>query len=234
MNRRSFLLSGLALAAFPVSAAAEMTDIRYNFQGRVWGSPAPLTPQPWSGNPRPRSPQTGHFRPQRWQRDPYQAWGSRGSSYGGKEIVAYDSREKPGTIIINTGERRLYYVLGGGQAIRYGVGVGRQGFEWSGVAKIGGKREWPAWHPPADMIQRELVQYGRQLPSRMEGGPGNPLGARALYLYQGSQDTLYRIHGTNDPRSIGLATSSGCIRMLNDEVIDLYERAGMGAKVIVL
>ena len=102
------------------------------------------------------------------------------------------------------------------------------------VAKVGGKREWPAWHPPADMIQRELVQYGRQLPARMEGGPGNPLGARALYLYEGGRDTLYRIHGTNEPRSIGLATSSGCIRMLNEEVIDLYNRVNMGAKVIVI
>jgi lipoprotein-anchoring transpeptidase ErfK/SrfK len=96
------------------------------------------------------------------------------------------------------------------------------------------KREWPEWRPPADMIERELVQYGRQLPAVMEGGPGNPLGARALYLYQGSQDTLYRIHGTNDPRSIGQATSSGCIRMINEEAIDLYNRASMGTKVIVL
>jgi lipoprotein-anchoring transpeptidase ErfK/SrfK len=148
--------------------------------------------------------------------------------------VTFQTNEQPGTIIVNTQERRLYYILGDGQAIRYGVGVGRQGFEWAGVAKVGGKQEWPAWNPPAEMIERELVQYGRQLPTRMEGGPANPLGARALYLYQGSQDTLYRIHGTNEPRSIGTATSSGCIRMLNEEVIDLYERVTMGAKVIVL
>ena len=231
MNRRSFFLSGLALAAFPMSAAAQTSDVRYNFQGRAWDAPPPQANHPWGSLPQQSRP--GTFQPQRWQ-GTEQTWGSRSSGYGGKEIVSYQSAEAPGTIIINTGERRLYYVLGGGQAIRYGVGVGRQGFEWSGVAKIGSKREWPAWYPPADMIERELIQYGRQLPTRMEGGPGNPLGARALYLYQGSKDTLYRIHGTNDPRSIGLATSSGCIRMLNEEVIDLYDRVAMGAKVIVL
>lgn len=219
MNRRSFFLSGLALAAFPMSAAG---DTRYNFQARTWATPQ-------------RAPQQqSFFQPQRWQGDRSGAWGSQRGSYRGKEIVAYPTNEKPGTIIINTSERRLYYVLGGGQAIRYGVGVGRQGFQWSGVAKVGAKREWPAWHPPAEMIERELVQYGRQLPTRMEGGPGNPLGARALYLYEGGRDTLYRIHGTNEPRTIGLATSSGCIRMLNEEVIDLYNRVPMGAKVIVI
>lgn len=227
MNRRSFLLSGLALAAFPVSAVAEFTGARYNFQGRTWGNPAP-------GRTSRRMPQQGQFQPQRWQRDTSQSWGSGAPDYGGKEIIAYETREEPGTIIINTSERRLYYVLGAGEAIRYGVGVGREGFEWSGVARVGFKREWPEWRPPAEMIERELVQYGRQLPEVMEGGPANPLGARALYLFQGSQDTLYRIHGTNDPRSIGLASSSGCIRMLNEEVIDLYDRVGMGAKVIVL
>jgi lipoprotein-anchoring transpeptidase ErfK/SrfK len=224
MNRRSFFLSGLALAAFPVSAAA---DTRYNFQARTWGTPqrAPQQQSFWQ-TPRPQ--------PQGWQDNRSGGWGSRGGSYGGKQIVRYDAREQAGTIIINTSERRLYYVLGDGQAISYGIGVGREGFQWSGVAKVGAKREWPAWHPPAEMIERELIQYGRQLPSRMEGGPGNPLGARALYLYEGGRDTLYRIHGTNEPRSIGLATSSGCIRMLNEEVIDLYNRVPMGAKVIVL
>jgi lipoprotein-anchoring transpeptidase ErfK/SrfK len=224
MNRPSFFLSGLALAAFPISAAA---DTRYNFQARTWGAPqrAPQQHTLW---------QTPQPQPQRWQRNRSQNWGSQRSTYGGKEIVAYPTNEKPGTIIVNTSERRLYYILGDGQAIRYGVGVGRQGFEWSGVAKVGAKREWPAWHPPAAMIERELVQYGRQLPARMEGGPGNPLGARALYLYENGRDTLYRIHGTNEPRSIGLATSSGCIRMLNEEAIDLYNRTRIGAKVIVL
>ena len=231
MNRRSFFLSGLALTAFPLAAAAEST--RYNFQGRTWSTPRPQVTQAWGGVPQQSAPLGWGRRPQYGQREP--AWNSRSTTnYGGKELVAFDSREQPGTIIVNTQERRLYYILGDGQAIRYGVGVGRQGFEWAGVAKVGGKQEWPAWNPPAEMIERELVQYGRQLPTRMEGGPANPLGARALYLYQGSQDTLYRIHGTNEPRSIGTATSSGCIRMLNEEVIDLYNRVTMGAKVIVL
>ena len=231
MNRRSFFLSGLALAAFPVAAAAESP--RYNFQGRAWSSPRPPASQAWGGVPQQSAPLGSGRRPNYGQREP--AWNSRSATnYGGKEIVAFESNEPPGTIIVNTQERRLYYILEDGQAIRYGVGVGRQGFEWAGVAKVGMKREWPQWRPPAEMIERELVQYGRQLPAVMEGGPANPLGARAIYLYQGSKDTLYRIHGTNEPRSIGTATSSGCIRMLNEEVIDLYDRVAMGAKVIVL
>lgn len=156
------------------------------------------------------------------------------SSYRGKRVVNFSTTEKPGTIIIKTSERRLYRVLPGGKAIKYGVGVGRSGFEWAGVAKIRRKAEWPAWRPPAEMIERELAQYGRQLPSIMEGGPNNPLGARALYLFQGKRDTLYRIHGTNNPSSIGKALSSGCIRMLNEEIIDLYNKTPMGTKVIVL
>jgi len=156
------------------------------------------------------------------------------SSYRGKKIVSYKSREKVGTIIINTSERRLYRVLANGKAMKYGVGVGRSGFEWAGVATIRRKAEWPAWRPPAEMIQRELIKYGRQLPTVMEGGPSNPLGARAMYLYQGKRDTLYRIHGTNNPASIGKAQSSGCIRMLNEEIIDLFNKTRMGTKVIVL
>jgi lipoprotein-anchoring transpeptidase ErfK/SrfK len=244
MNRRKFFLSALALAAFPASAAAE-TRARYNFQGRTWSTPG-QGPQAW-GPPQPVPQSWGgqnfggqNFGGQNWggQQQAWRGHSSRGShggsTYRGKQIVSYPTNEAPGTIIVNTGERRLYYVLGDGQAIQYGVGVGRQGFQWSGVAKVGAKREWPAWHPPQEMIQRELAQYGRQLPARMEGGPGNPLGARALYLYENGRDTLYRIHGTNEPRSIGLATSSGCIRMLNEEVIDLYNRVSMGAKVIVI
>ena len=158
----------------------------------------------------------------------------RGGRYRGKETIAYRTAEKPGTIIIDTNKRRLFYVLGSGKAISYGVGVGRQGFSWSGVARVGNKQEWPRWHPPKEMIERELAQYGRLLPEVMEGGPNNPLGARALYLYQGNKDTLYRIHGTNAPDTIGQAMSSGCIRMLNEEVIDLYNRAAINSKVIVL
>jgi lipoprotein-anchoring transpeptidase ErfK/SrfK len=130
----------------------------------------------------------------------------------------------PGTIIIRTGERRLYFVTGSGQAIRYGIGVGREGFAWAGVSSVSAKREWPDWTPPPQMLKRRP-----DLPRFMRGGPDNPLGARALYL--GS--SLYRIHGSNEPETIGQAVSSGCIRLTNDDVIDLYNRVRIGAKVIV-
>ncbi len=157
----------------------------------------------------------------------------RNKSYSGKQLVDYRTPEKPGTIVIDTRARSLYLVRPGGKAIAYGIGVGRDGFRWSGRARIGNKAEWPAWHPPKEMIERELAQYGRELPERMEGGPNNPLGARALYLYVGGKDTLYRIHGTNQPQTIGQALSSGCIRMLNDEVIDLYDRVDVNTPVVV-
>ena len=142
-----------------------------------------------------------------------------------RETVSYPSRFAPGTIVIATSERRLYYVLGDGQAIKYGVGVGRPGFEWSGTKSITRKAEWPSWTPPAQMLRRRP-----DLPRHMQGGVDNPLGARAMYL--GS--TLYRIHGSNEPESIGQAVSSGCIRMLNDDVIDLYARAQVGTRVVVV
>jgi lipoprotein-anchoring transpeptidase ErfK/SrfK len=151
--------------------------------------------------------------------------------YKGKTVVSLRTREPPGTIIISTRKRRLFYVLPDGMAISYGVGVGRFGFTWRGVAKVGRKAEWPSWHPPAEMIERDplAAEYADGMP----GGPDNPLGARAMYLYEGNRDTLYRIHGTREPWSIGLAVSSGCIRMLNEEVIDLYNRVKIGTKVIV-
>jgi lipoprotein-anchoring transpeptidase ErfK/SrfK len=151
--------------------------------------------------------------------------------YKGKSVVPFRTKEPPGTIIISTRKRRLFYVLADGTAISYGVGVGRFGFTWRGVAKIGRKAEWPAWHPPAEMVERDplAAKYADGMP----GGPNNPLGARALYLYEGNRDTLYRIHGTREPWSIGLAVSSGCIRMLNEEVIDLYNRVKIGTRVLV-
>jgi lipoprotein-anchoring transpeptidase ErfK/SrfK len=142
-----------------------------------------------------------------------------------KQEVAYDSTEGAGTIIINTRERMLYLVQGGGRALRYGIGVGRPGFTWSGVHHITNKREWPDWTPPDDMLRRRP-----DLPRHMVGGPDNPLGARAMYL--GS--TLYRIHGSNEPWTIGTQVSSGCIRMRNDDVVDLYSRVKVGTKVIVI
>jgi lipoprotein-anchoring transpeptidase ErfK/SrfK len=142
-----------------------------------------------------------------------------------RQIVYYQTTEAPGTIIVDTPNTYLYFVLGGGKAIRYGIGVGREGFTWSGVKTIERKSEWPDWIPPADMLARQPY-----LPRFMAGGPGNPLGARAMYL----SGTVYRIHGTNKPSSIGTHVSSGCIRMLNADVTDLYERARVGTKVVVL
>jgi lipoprotein-anchoring transpeptidase ErfK/SrfK len=143
-----------------------------------------------------------------------------------KQVVVWRHPEyKAGAVVVSTKERRLYYVLGGGQAIEYGVGVGREGFTWSGVKTISRKREWPDWRPPAPMLRRRP-----DLPRYMAGGMENPLGARALYL--GSSD--YRIHGSNEPDTIGAAVSSGCIRMTNSDVIDLYSRVKVGTKVVVL
>jgi lipoprotein-anchoring transpeptidase ErfK/SrfK len=142
-----------------------------------------------------------------------------------RQIVGYATREAPGTVIIDTPHTYLYYVLGGGQAIRYGIGVGRDGFTWSGVQSITKKAEWPNWTPPAEMIARQPY-----LPRFMAGGPGNPLGARAMYL----GGTVYRIHGTNAPSTIGTHVSSGCIRLTNEDVADLYSRVNIGTRVIVL
>jgi lipoprotein-anchoring transpeptidase ErfK/SrfK len=142
-----------------------------------------------------------------------------------RQVVAYPSNEPAGTIIIDTAHTYLYLTLGGGRAMRYGIGVGRQGFTWSGTETIVRKAEWPDWFPPAEMVARQPY-----LPRFVAGGPGNPLGARAMYL----GNTDYRIHGTNDPSSIGKHMSSGCIRLLNADVIDLYSRVGVGTKVIVL
>ena len=140
-------------------------------------------------------------------------------------IVNYASDKPRGTLIVDTPHHYLYYVLGDGTAIRYGIGVGREGFTWSGVKHIARKREWPDWYPPSEMIKRQPY-----LPRMMAGGPGNPLGSRALYI----SGTEYRIHGTNDPTSIGKNVSSGCIHLTNDNAIDLYNRVKVGAKVIVL
>jgi lipoprotein-anchoring transpeptidase ErfK/SrfK len=142
-----------------------------------------------------------------------------------RQVVNYATREAPGTVIIDTPNTYLYYVLGNGQAIRYGIGVGRDGFTWSGTQTITRKAEWPDWTPPAEMIQRQPY-----LPRHMAGGPGNPLGARAMYL----GGTVYRIHGTNAPETIGTHVSSGCLRLTNEDVSDLYSRVNVGTKVIVM
>lgn len=142
-----------------------------------------------------------------------------------RQVVPYRTHHRVGTIVVNTGEKYLYLVLPRGQAMRYGIGVARQGFEWSGTHALTAKRKWPSWTPPQEMLKRRP-----ELPRFMEGGPNNPMGARGLYI--GS--TLYRLHGTNEPWSIGGNVSSGCIRLTNDDVIDLYERVRIGAKVVVL
>ena len=149
---------------------------------------------------------------------------SGGASPIPRQTVMYPSSYAPGTIVISTAERRLYLVLGSGEALRYGIGVGRDGFRWGGVHRISAKREWPDWTPPREMLARRP-----DLPRHMRGGIENPLGARALYL--GS--TLYRIHGSNEPETIGQAVSSGCFRMTNEDVVDLYSRVSVGATVVV-
>jgi lipoprotein-anchoring transpeptidase ErfK/SrfK len=141
-----------------------------------------------------------------------------------RQMVLYRTEEPPGTIIIQTSERYLYLVQGNGRALRYGIGVGRDGFQWQGLLKISRKSEWPDWTPPPEMIERQPY-----LPRFMAGGPGNPLGARALYL----GGTVYRIHGTNQPQTIGSAISSGCFRLVNTDVMDLYDRVPVGTKVVV-
>ena len=154
-------------------------------------------------------------------------------AYKGREVVRFQSPERPGTIIIKTKERYLYQVLANGKAKRFMVAVGKEGFSWSGIARIGMKRENPTWTPPAEMIER-TPKYAKWADGMPGGIPENPLGPRALYLFNKTGDTQYRIHGTNAPSSIGTAASSGCIRMLNKEVIELYESTPVGTKVIVI
>jgi len=144
-------------------------------------------------------------------------------------LVEDPTGKAPGTIVIDTGARYLYLVLADGKAQRYGVGVGREGFGWTGAVHIGRKAEWPTWTPPAAMRKRQPY-----LPVSMAGGPDNPLGARAMYLYDGGRDTLFRIHGSNEPWTIGHRVSSGCIRMRNEDVIDLFGRVSVGTRVIVM
>jgi lipoprotein-anchoring transpeptidase ErfK/SrfK len=149
-----------------------------------------------------------------------------------RAVVPYKTRHWPGTVIVNTGSRQLFVVLEGQQALRFGCAVGRDGFRWAGLADVGRKVMWPRWTPPKNMIERspEKAKWKDGMP----GGPENPLGARALYLFQNGNDTLYRIHGTNEPMSIGKNASSGCIRMLNQDVIELYRRAPVGTRVVVM
>jgi lipoprotein-anchoring transpeptidase ErfK/SrfK len=182
--------------------------------------PFMLLPAPMQIQPQPLPPQVQAYAPA----DEAPADLEQPSRFK-RQIVSYMTREAPGTIVVDTANTYLYYVLGNGQAVRYGIGVGRDGFTWSGVQNVSRKAEWPSWTPPSDMLRRQPY-----LPRFMAGGPGNPLGARAMYL----GGTIYRIHGTNDPSTIGQNVSSGCIRMTNSDVADLYERVRVGTKVVVL
>ncbi len=149
-----------------------------------------------------------------------------------RQRVRYETNERPGTIVVDTGARHLYFVEEDGWATRYGVGVGREGRNFRGRATIRRKAEWPSWTPTANMIRQDPRM--REFAGGMPGGPQNPLGARALYLYRGGRDTMFRLHGTNEPRSIGLAMSSGCIRLMNDDIVHLYERTPIGTPVVVI
>jgi len=185
-----------------------------------------LSPESWQGMQGMQDP-GGPLYPEMVPRSRIVPWEFR------RQTVMYQTSEKPGTVIIDSRQHFLYLVLGNGQAIRYGVGVGRTGFGWRGTVRVGAKQEWPGWTPPPQMIARELKR-GHKLPAYMAGGPGNPLGARAMYLHNGSGDTGFRIHGTNEPWTIGLNVSSGCIRLIDNDVIDLYQRVSVGAKVMVI
>ena len=149
-----------------------------------------------------------------------------------RQIVAYPTKEKPGTIVVNTRLRFLYYVLPNGKAVRYGIGVGKQGFAWQGEAYIAWKQEWPTWHPPKEMAQRR-PEIARYVEAGMGPGLTNPLGARALYIFQNGQDTLYRLHGSPEWNSIGKAASSGCVRLMNQDILDLYDRVPTKARILV-
>ncbi|MGE0212339.1 MAG: L,D-transpeptidase [Parvibaculaceae bacterium] len=213
------MLAVLALAGLVTTAQAEV-QTKYNFTGTLF---APDKPKKANKTKRIGVPVI-----QPANTTPNVVLAPQRSSYGGMEVVSYSRSVKPGTIVINTSERSLYYVLPNGMAERYGVGVGREGFTWRGTQRISRKTEWPSWTPPARMIEREKAK-GITLPAFMPGGPNNPLGARAMYL----GGSLFRIHGTNQPASIGLAVSSGCIRMLNEEVAQLYDKVNIGTLVIV-
>ena len=195
MNRRQLLFSALGAAAITVAGAAPaMAKLYYNPDTNRWEERTVTSRGHGSYRPIPR------------------------------EVVSYQTKFRPGTIVVETAERRLYFVLPDGQALRYGIGVGRDGFRWSGQHSITRKAEWPGWTPPAEMRRRVP-----DLPAYMPGGPDNPLGARALYIGA----TLYRIHGTSEPWTIGQAVSSGCIRLTNEDIIDLYDRVKVGSMVVV-
>jgi len=200
-----FFRSATAIGAFAAAALFAISASANPFF--LFGAPFESTPQAPVERAMPEAGETSEF-----------------PAHLRRQVVEYRGHEAPGTVIIDTPNTYLYLVLGHGKAMRYGIGVGRDGFQWNGLLKITRKAEWPDWTPPAEMIERQPY-----LPRFMAGGPGNPMGARALYL----GNTVYRIHGTNAPDTIGHAVSSGCFRLVNEQIIDLYERVPVGTKVIV-
>ncbi len=261
MNHRILLASFGLVALFAVDAASAQDCNRYQWACQGWsGSPRGLIGPLVAPRQMAPAPEPGPYEApvQRTALDPtlgaqytrmYSA--VRGEPFAVPAVnlaeidpgylrteVYYPTREAPGTIVIDPYNHFLYFVEGNGRAIRYGVGVGREGFGWSGVAEIRDKQAWPDWYPPKEMIQRqpELRRQLSELRSGVgvPGGTRNPLGARAMYLWQGNKDTLFRIHGTIEPWTIGKSVSSGCIRMINQDVMDLYDRTPVGAKVVVL
>jgi len=264
MLRQCMLAVGIVATAVPIgqSAWAQYCDPRFDRRCQYYQEAPPNFPGIFQGAPRPPSPFNypgQSARPGEIAPPPNRDFRGYAALYGAvngerfaipavrlsdvgpeflRATVSYSPNEPPGTIIIDTRNHFLYFIQGGGQAIRYGVGVGREGFAWSGVATIHDKQEWPDWYPPKEMVARqpELRRVLSELEGGlgMPGGPNNPLGSRAMYLWQGNKDTLFRIHGTNEPWTIGKSVSSGCIRMINQDAIDLYLRAPLGAKVVVL
>jgi lipoprotein-anchoring transpeptidase ErfK/SrfK len=260
-NRRTFVLqaaaglAALAAGALPASAQRRLKQFDEGYDGVYQDPPAWRDPGMEPGDPsldpyleggspgRPLPPEA--LEPRLMyaaiETEPFPVPAVKLSSIRPEFVrrtVDYNGPEEAGTVVIDPQAHHLYFVQGDGTAIRYGVGVGRQGFGWAGEATVHDKQRWPDWYPPKEMLDRqpELAAKMQQLQSGtgMPGGPGNPLGARAMYLWQGNKDTLFRMHGTTEPWTIGRSVSSGCIRMINQDAIDLYDRVGVGARVIVL
>jgi lipoprotein-anchoring transpeptidase ErfK/SrfK len=220
-------LSALVLFSAPATAQSGRP-----FSGAAYGAARPALPPNLYRDPRYADEREARLRTAGFWPDAdhgVRSYEPRAQRSGGtRQMVSDPTGQSAGAITVNTRARKLYLSLGGGRAMEYGIGVGRRGFEWRGVAHVGRKASWPGWTPPPEMLKRRP-----DLPRHMNGGIDNPLGARALYLYRGGKDTMFRIHGTNEPDTIGQAVSSGCIRMMNADVIDLYQRVGTGTRVVV-
>jgi lipoprotein-anchoring transpeptidase ErfK/SrfK len=234
LNRRLLMTGAAASAAFGLAGCA---TTKPNIQASALPAPAASSPEPRQHEPQPKYSEI--YGPVTNEKFPVPAVDlAQIDPAFLRKRVDYATKEPPGTIIVDPDEHYLYHIEEGGKATRYGVGVGREGFGWSGEAKIHSKQEWPDWYPPKEMLERrpELKKQMTKLQSGlgMAGGPSNPIGARGMYLWQGNQDTYYRIHGTNEPWTIGKSMSSGCIRMINQDAIDLYAKVPVGTRVIVL